>query len=697
VDLQATGLHDEEIRIVRELFAVLRAAAPVEGLAVRYRSRNGVEWQLLPAFMRVENIPAGEGARTDEFRLKAPGHGLNPAILVVTRPASEGLARLVWQLVEAALDRANLQERENQLLEEMGANWETLEALYELNTTLRVTDHPWKLLNELLRRRVLVKEGLSAAIYVEGEGRLVLAASNGAAPKALAIQGGLAGRAIRERRTQVINGREGLQAIPDLEPEWRNASNAAVAPIATRQGLAGAVIMWRSNHPGTFDTPLLRLVEALANQAAMVIEGDRLNRALREGERLRQEIEIASSIQQTLLLDAPPEDLPGLEIASFTLASQKIDGDFCEFIRHQNGTVDVLVGDVMGKGVPAALVGAATKHHLVRAMAELATPGGESEGFATPGEVVALAAQRLGGQLIALERFVTLCYARLDATLCCLEYVDCGHPSTILYQEQRGECSFLNSNNLPLGVDPEEVYEQQSVVLSPGDLLLFYSDGVTEARNPQGELFGAARLAECVKRYASLPCQTLLERIRADVVEFSGAIEFADDFTSVAVRVRRHSNEVPLYSRRESFPSDLTQLAALRQWASDLAAQVPGGLEEGLRTGLELAVDEALANVIQHAYDGRADGRLEVQGEAFSDRVTVRIFDWGRAFDPAKVAGPAFDGSRESGFGLYIIAHSVDEVSYSHEPEGRNCVCLTQFRKPRPLSTRGRTDAPERG
>ncbi len=110
-----------------------------------------------------------------------------------------------------------------------------------------------------------------------------------------------------------------------------------------------------------------------------------------------------------------------------------------------------------------------------------------------------LAHAELVRHLIDLDSFVTLCYARLDMSKRALELVDCGHTGIVHLHGGTGRCEMLHGDNLPLGVREGEIYDQMSVGFEPGDLLLFFSDGITEARNPAGELFGMERLAECVR------------------------------------------------------------------------------------------------------------------------------------------------------------------------------------------------------
>jgi len=388
-------------------------------------------------------------------------------------------------------------------------------------------------------------------------------------------------------------------------------------------------------------------------------------------ERARErEVEIGFRIQQTLLLDAPPVDVPGLQIAALTLPSQRIDGDFYTFFKHRDQTLDVIVGDVMGKGIPAALLGAATKSQLLQALGHLmaGSPHGHPP---EPKEIVTSAHTEIVHQLIDLDSFVTLCYARLNINRLALDLVDCGHTGAIQWHARTGGCEVLHGDNLPLGISVGEIYQQIRVPFEPGDLLLFYSDGITEARNPAGELFGVERLEECVRCGSELDPWALVETIRAAVAAFSGSERLADDLTSVAVRaLARATIEIR---------SDLQELRRARAFVREFCREVPGSpLDPDSVGALELAVHEAATNIIKHAYHGRADRWIHLDGEAFPGHVSIRLHHTGDPFEPAAVPPPAFDGSRESGFGAYIISRSVDEVRYYRDARGESCVTLVK-------------------
>lgn len=411
-----------------------------------------------------------------------------------------------------------------------------------------------------------------------------------------------------------------------------------------------------------------------------------LQAASQELEQARErEIEIGFRIQQTLLLDQPPKDVPGLRIAALTIPSQRIDGDFYVFLRHSDECLDVLVGDVMGKGVAAALLGAAAKTHFLRALGDLMILSKNGR-LPEPKEIVMLAHAELARHLIELDSFVTLVYARLDLTRRRLDLVDCGHTGTVHFHGQTGLCETLHGDNLPLGVREGEIYDQVSVPFEPSDLLLFFSDGITEARNAGGELFGLERLEEYVRVNGALEPGALVEGLRKAVFLFAGTERLTDDLTSVAVRVEQR--QLPSMEAEIEILSHLRDLRKAREFVRAFCGDLPGGpLEEESIQALELAVNEAVSNIMKHAYHGRCDQWIHLEAEAFPSRVSIRLHHLGDPFDPSAAALPALDGSRESGFGAYIISRSVDEVRYYRDERGRNCVALTKLRRPRQTGT----------
>ncbi|OFV90669.1 MAG: hypothetical protein A3G76_09655 [Acidobacteria bacterium RIFCSPLOWO2_12_FULL_65_11] len=392
-----------------------------------------------------------------------------------------------------------------------------------------------------------------------------------------------------------------------------------------------------------------------------------------------REGQIGFRIQQMLLLTQPPRDLSGLQVAALTIPSQRIDGDFYDFFKHENQSLDVIVADVMGKGVPAGLLAAATKTNFLEALCHLMALS-RAGALPEPKDIVTLAHADMVGHLIDLESFVTLSYARLDLNRQRLDLVDCGHTGMMVVRATTGRCEIVYGDNLPLGIREGEVFSQITVPFEPGDLFLFYSDGITEMRDAAGELFGAARLSDCVRLNRTLEPEALVEAIRRAVFAFAASDTPSDDLTCVAIKVG--DREVPLARAELEIDSDVRNLRRVREFVRTFCRDLPGCplAEEGIAE-LELAVNEAASNIMKHAYHGRADQRIDLECEAFPSRVAIRLHHLGDAFDPSAVSPPNLDGSRESGFGVYFVTKCVDEVRHYRDERGRNCIALAKVRK----------------
>ena len=239
-------------------------------------------------------------------------------------------------------------------------------------------------------------------------------------------------------------------------------------------------------------------------------------------------------------------------------------------------------------------------------------------------------------------------------------------------------CEILHGNNLPLGIREGEIFDQISVPFEPGDLFLFFSDGITEMRSPAGELYGADRLAECVRMNRALEPRALVDAVRGAAVAFAQSDSLSDDLTCVAVRIG--DVQRPLARAELEISSDLKELCRARDFVRDFCRTVPAGhLDEDESAELELAVNEAASNIMKHAYHGRTDQRIQLDAQALPGRISIRLHHLGDSFDPAAVSPPVLDGSRESGFGVYLINNSVDEVRYSRDERGRNCIGLVKL------------------
>jgi sigma-B regulation protein RsbU (phosphoserine phosphatase) len=646
-----------------KLLKSLAALKSVPGLVVDVA---GADWT--DTLVRGAPLPEPAGLSTQHFTIEE----IPDAQLRLSAPAGMAL-ELAEITVRAVLDRLEVERREESLLDELGANWESLEALYEISTDVLRFGDVNSALKRLIARFVSLQEGVQASLMLGRHGRLEQ------------IVGGEAGHThfdwtdlgpvetpIRESRATVVTNPPDWSAVA-AEIPWRSATMLAAAPLTSRrQKVIGLVLVWREDRRFIFDAPFSRLLEAISYQASMLLESDRLNRAMRENERLAQEIEIASSIQQTLLMGNPPVGVPMLEIAACSAASQQIDGDFHDFLRHGDA-VDVLVGDVMGKGVAAALLGAATKSQFLRAIANLSLRGTTP----SPVDIVRRAAARLTMRLIAVERFVTVCYARFDPPNGTLEFVDCGHTGILLHRKRTGETMFLRGDDLPLGVSTKIDFEQHTAAIGPGDTFLLFSDGVTETRNTAGDLFGEERLMEAVETWSSLGPAVLLRQIKKVAEEFRGAAPQSDDFTCVALRIRAEKGDDIPERHATEFSCDLGQLETLRIWLNKIAQDA--GVDADRLTRLESACQEALVNCVRHGSPGECKHPVYLDATVYKTYLKLELRHEGPAFDPLSIPPPSFDGSRDGGFGTFIIMRCSDELQYHRDGE-MNIISISLFR-----------------
>jgi phosphoserine phosphatase RsbU/P len=389
-----------------------------------------------------------------------------------------------------------------------------------------------------------------------------------------------------------------------------------------------------------------------------------------------REVQIASRIQQDLLIGPRLRSWHGLSLATLTIPSQEVDGDFYDLIEQEEGVLDVVVGDVMGKGVPASLLGAAAKTEILRALLGLQR-GPQAEASPKPSAIVAAVHRAMVPDLIALECAITLCYARIDTRQGRLRCVDCGHTSVIHYRRAEGCCVQLKGENLPLGFVELADYGEIEAPVGTGDILLFYSDGLTEARRGDWDFFGEQRLETAVRTYADLEPDALIASIRQDIVHFSGTDRFTDDFTCVAVRIGEHASPVGLAHGVFETVSDLDELAAVRSAVRKFCSEIPGQpVPTGRLDHLEIGVNEAVTNIIRHAYQGRPGQPITLDFHATAEEVRIVLLDFGQPFSPESVAQPVFDGTRDGGFGVYIIRQCFDEVEYQRDGQGRNRLVL---------------------
>jgi PAS domain S-box-containing protein len=396
----------------------------------------------------------------------------------------------------------------------------------------------------------------------------------------------------------------------------------------------------------------------------------------------RHEVEIGAIIQNTLLQGKIPADIEGAWVAAFTEPSQGIDGDFHTIRRYHPTCFEVLVGDVMGKGVQAALMGAGIMTAYSQSLTDLLVSGAGAQNLPTPAQIVNAMHLALTPQLMALSSFATLVLYRFDLEAGTLTYVNAGHTPGLLMRGGDGLAEQIMGDNLPIGVMADENYVQITLAVAPGDSLLVFSDGITEACNAAGEEFGLERLSGLLGagHRADLPPAAMMNALLGEVRRFTGGVPTTDDRTAFMVGLRERRG--PLRGRLEervkpfvfSLPWKLEGLARLRTHIRASAWSLPAADVDALI----LASFEAATNIIRHARLLVGDAKLICKITREGQAVVVELIYPSPAFTPPAVIKPDFSGASEGGFGLYIIEQSVDSVDYSNPMPGMASIRLVK-------------------
>jgi phosphoserine phosphatase RsbU/P len=239
---------------------------------------------------------------------------------------------------------------------------------------------------------------------------------------------------------------------------------------------------------------------------------------------LLRDVELAAQVQR-MFLPAGTPTIAGLEIAGMMRPFRSVGGDYYDYMPINANTIQIVIGDVSGKGVSAALLMSATA-------AAMRMEAGRDRNMLQQVE-------RLNTEIGAVsdpERYVTLLVAEIDTDKRRIRYVNCGHNSALLFQAKTRTLKRLESSCPPIGLNPEEFCELASADLTSGDVLVFYTDGVTEAENLLAEEFGMERLSAVVQRGSSLSAKGLMDDIFSSAANFSKDVGFGDDVTILVVK-----------------------------------------------------------------------------------------------------------------------------------------------------------------
>jgi sigma-B regulation protein RsbU (phosphoserine phosphatase) len=294
-------------------------------------------------------------------------------------------------------------------------------------------------------------------------------------------------------------------------------------PLRAKGRVLGAMIVDYVGTPEDFIERWLSILVGIANQTSIAIENTQLYRQEAERQRLARELLVAREIQASFLPELCPS-LPGWELDAYWQSASQVGGDFYDIFVLPDGRIGLIIADVADKGIPAALFMALSRT-LLRVVAH---------DNLEPADVL----QRTNDLIISdthSDLFVTVFYVILDPESGTLIYANGGHNPPLLVR-QNGEVESLRARGIVLGIVSPIHLEEKRTTVEPGDTLIMYTDGVTDAINTDEEEFGTARLAQIVQHTRDHPPQKMLSEISDEVLAFAGNTPQFDDITLVAVK-----------------------------------------------------------------------------------------------------------------------------------------------------------------
>jgi serine phosphatase RsbU (regulator of sigma subunit)/anti-sigma regulatory factor (Ser/Thr protein kinase) len=462
-----------------------------------------------------------------------------------------------------------------------------------------------------------------------------------------------------------FQGATGAVDIDTLEldsPALRELKAAGVklaVPLVSQGELIGVLNLGPRLSEQDYSSDDRKLLDNLAAQAAPAL---RVGQLVREQEaeaatrqRIEQELEVARLIQQNFLPRELP-DLAGWQVAAYYRPAREVGGDFYDVIPLADGRVAFVVGDVTDKGVPAALVMAATRSVLRASVQRLIEPGAVLE--------------RVNDHLcpdMPAKMFVTCLYAVLDPHTGRFRFANAGHD--LPYVKTAGGVVELRARGMPLGLMPGMAYEESEAVLEPGDCVLLHSDGIAEAHDPEREMFGFPRLKQTMA--ASAGGQELIDCVITELERFTGpdAVQ-EDDITMVTLqRSVGEAMIAPAMNGAVLDEFDLPSEPGNERRAIERVEQAVRdlGIDAARLERLKTAVGEATMNAMEHGNEYRPDRPVSIRVLRDADSLRVQVSDRGTAAElPAREA-PDLEAKlagrqRPRGWGLFLIEEMVDEA-----------------------------------
>ncbi len=375
-----------------------------------------------------------------------------------------------------------------------------------------------------------------------------------------------------------------------------------------------------------------------------------------------EELEIARSVQSGLL----PKELPeiiNVKTSSIYMPTDKVGGDLYDIFVTPSQKVAILIFDVSGHGVPAALIAATAKMLFAHYIEKLESPS-----------VVFSEVNKQLCQFIQTDHYLTAFLGILDPIRNTMVYSRAGHVKPIVFRSESGSAEFLEGRGFFIGhaalLDIAE-YSEQMVSLAPGDKVLFYTDGLTEGSNYQNQFYGSKRLMNAVRQYGALEPDAFLHELLREQTAFCGGHKLRDDFTMLCIK----TESAEWLLKESGFSADAAPSVLRASAYADidgvcsvlLRAMDNSGFSDNDIKRTKVCIFEMLVNAIEHGNQRDPQKRVVILYSIYPEKAMISVIDEGEGFDHTTLPNPLSPENilKDHGRGLFIIHQYMDEVRFN--------------------------------
>ena len=385
---------------------------------------------------------------------------------------------------------------------------------------------------------------------------------------------------------------------------------------------------------------------------------DNLNAATKERERVGTELKLASAIQKSMLAN-DLSNSSSFNISATMMPAKEVGGDFYDFYMIDDNHLALVIADVAGKGIPAALFMMITKVLLKTRMSISLTPA----------EVLTVVNKEIYKNN-QTNMFITVWLGVLELSTGTLTFSNAGHEDIAIYRDNKKFTIHKKKHGIVLGAFEDYEYKNYHLKLNSRDKLFLYTDGVVEAMNKDGTMFGIERMLEALNKSKDDKVGEILTNVQVDVDKFVGEATQFDDLTMLAIEYIGVNKEM-----KETFKAKKEELEKVLSFVNEASEDY---LNPKFIPKIDLAVEEIFINIVKYAYNG-GDGDVDIEVKATDNKVVISFEDTGVAFNPLEIEEAdvtlPIEEREIGGLGIYMVRKIMDNVEYMYK-ENRNVLVI---------------------